>query len=621
MSASSNAGIPKLQDVLKTYWGYDSFLPLQQESMSCVLEGRDSVVVLPTGGGKSLCYQAPAMCREGLTVVVSPLIALMKDQVDGLNGNGVPAACINSSLSHQEKREVAEGVRSGVIRLLYVAPERLVMPSMLTFLVNETNVTMFAIDEAHCISSWGHDFRPEFRQLQILKETFPGIGIHAFTATASQRVQEDIARQLHLDEPRFLVGSFDRPNLTYRVQRRDNRLRQIRQVVDRHPREAGIIYCISRADVERTAQSLAEAGYRARPYHAGLEDDVRHRNQDAFLREDCDIIVATIAFGMGIDKSNVRYVIHAGMPKSLENYQQESGRAGRDGLEAECVLFYSGNDFHVWKAIVEGSDVNARESALRSLSAMYEFCGSVTCRHRSVIAYFGQELEGDSCNACDVCLEELAVVDDAQTIAQKVLSCVVRLEQRYGAEYTAQVLCGSRDQRILQAGHDTLSTWGLLVDEGKRSTRDWIEQLVEQGALARVGEYNTLQVTEQGRKVLRGESVPRLLKPKPAGRASQSEPSIAPNRGSWEGVDRELFDVLRDVRNEKARDRGIPAYMVFNDAALRDMAARKPATLDAFLEVKGVGKKKCHDYGEEFVGRIVAHCDSAGLRADVSTEG
>jgi len=606
-----------LREVLKTYWGYDSFKPLQERAMQCVLEEHDSVVVLPTGGGKSLCFQAPAMCREGLAVVVSPLISLMKDQVDALRECGVPAACLNSSLSVDERRSVADDIRAGTLKLLYVAPERLVQERTLEFL-QSANVSLLAIDEAHCISEWGHDFRPEYRRMGMLREVFPSVGIHAYTATATEKVRGDIAVQLGLREPAMLVGSFDRPNLTYRVVRRSDRLKQIRTVLDRHPGESGIIYSISRRSVDDISTTLTTLGYKALPYHAGLNGDVRRRNQDAFITDRAEIIVATVAFGMGIDKSNVRYVIHAGMPKSIENYQQESGRAGRDGLEAECVLLHSGADFQLWKRMLDDKEEPARTGELRSLAAMADFCGGVTCRHRGLLNHFGQDLQTESCNACDVCLCDLELADEPLIIGQKILSCVVRLQQRFGGDYTANVLVGSKEKRILESGHDRLSTYGLLAEQGKRSVRDWIEQLVGQKFLEKQGEYNQLQVTESGRLLLRGEVVPRLLKQKSAAKSRRDRRSASgPAEESWEGVDRELFERLRTLRTEKATDRGVPAYVVFGDAALRDMARRRPSTREGFLEARGVGEKKCAEYGEEFLAVIADHCQASQITMDI----
>jgi len=591
--------IQQLRDVLKTHWGYDGFLPLQQEAMQCVLEDRDSVVVLPTGGGKSLCFQAPAVVRSGVGLVVSPLISLMKDQVDGLNAAGVPAACLNSSMEPDARRRVFEDLEAGNLKLLYIAPERLVQPGMLDTLA-ASNVSLVAIDEAHCISQWGHDFRPEYRQLKLLKERLPGIAIHAYTATATIQVREDMIQELELSDPEVLVGSFDRPNLSYKIMLRDGGTDQMATIMDRHRDESGIIYCISRRDVEKTSEELNRRGYQTRPYHAGMTDEERRDNQDAFIGERVDTIVATVAFGMGIDKSNVRYVIHAAMPKSLEGYQQETGRAGRDGLEAECCLLYTGGDYGRWRAILDGSDSEPTEGAWQSLQAMQDFAGGVVCRHVALVEYFGQSLDSDNCGACDVCLGELDQVEDPLVIGQKILSSVIRQEQRFGADYTVKVLRGSSEQRILDNRHDQLSTYGLLADEDVRAVRGWVEQLVAQGFLAKVGEYNVLILTESGRQLLAGEVTPRLLKPARVARARKSRA----HDDSWEGVDRDLFERLRELRRELADEKSVPAYVVFGDASLRDMARQRPATPAEFLEVHGVGQKKAADYGEVFLAAI-----------------
>lgn len=602
-----------LLGVLKQYWGYESFLPLQAEAMQCALSGRDSVVVLPTGGGKSLCFQAPAVCLEGLAVVVSPLISLMKDQVDALVTCGVPAACVNSTMSTGQRRQVADEIRAGRLRLLYVAPEKLLQPRTLEFL-RSVNVSLVAIDEAHCISEWGHDFRPEYRELVMLKEVFPDAGIHAYTATATEKVRADIAASLKLNAPEILVGSFDRPNLTYRVERRHDRLGQVLEVIGRHGGESGIVYCIRRRDVDELTESLVENGIRAVPYHAGLADEERRRNQEAFVEEQAETIVATVAFGMGIDKSNVRYVVHAGMPKSLESYQQESGRAGRDGLEAECCLLYTGGDFGTWRRMLAELEGDTYRGALNSLGAMYDFCTGVVCRHRALVAYFGEEYADRPCHACDVCLGDLDLVDNPLTIGQKILSCVVRLEQKFGGDYTAMVLAGSEEQRIKQNGHDRLSTWGVLQEESRKNIRGWIEQLVGQGYLEKAGEYNVLHVSETGRMLLRGEATPRLLKP--AVKKSKSRSTFADD--SWEGVDRGLFEELRLLRRVMAEAQDVPAYVIFGDASLRDMARRRPSSPESFLEVKGVGEKKCADYGESFLACITEYCRQRDLPTDVN---
>ena len=596
--------IRDIEKALSKYWGYDSFLPLQKEAMAAAVGGRDSIVVLPTGGGKSLCYQAPAVTLPGLSVVVAPLISLMKDQVDALTECGVPAARLDSTLSYEERDHITAQVRAGALKLLYVSPERLMMGGFLQML-RGVELSMVAVDEAHCVSMWGHDFRPEYRQLGMLKDVLPALPIHAYTATATQEVRDDIAVQLRMDNPEVLVGSFDRPNLIYKVERRRDRLAQVRKVLDRHLHESGLIYCIRRADVDSLCAALSRHGYSALPYHAGMSDVERKRNQDAFTTEQVDIIVATVAFGMGIDKSNVRYVIHTGMPKSLEHYQQESGRAGRDGLEAECCLFYSGGDYGVWSAILRNGEPEATDIALAKLNDMYAYATGVTCRHRAIVGYFGQNLDGDDCGACDACLGEVDCADDALEIGRKILSCVLRLHEQFGGEYVALVLTGSREQRILKNTHDQLSTYGLLSEHPKRAVRDWVEQMVGQGCLRRVGEYNVLKMTERGLRVLKGEETPRLLKPpeKKAAKSARRRASRA-SAESWQGVDRGLFEALRELRRDIAAHRNVPAYVVFGDAALRDMARRKPRTPGEFLACHGVGRTKLRKHGAKFLAAV-----------------
>ena len=601
----------ELHSALQRYWGYSSFRPLQQEAMDCVLQHRDSVVVLPTGGGKSLCFQVPAVCMPGVALVVSPLISLMQDQVETLRECGVAAAYVNSTLSMSEKRIVADQLRRNELRLLYVSPERLMAERTLSFL-QTLPISLIAIDEAHCISAWGHDFRPEYRELRVLRDKFPQIGVHAYTATASPRVRQDIAEQLGLKQPQFLVGSFDRRNLIYRVVRRSQGFQHVLQVLERHRGEAGIVYCITRRDVETTCRALCEIGYRALSYHAGMTDQERQRNQQAFMDEQCDVIVATVAFGMGIDKPNVRFVVHNGMPKSLEHYQQESGRAGRDGLEAECVLIYSGKDLMTWKRILEDSEV-AVEGAQDSLESIWQYCTGVTCRHRELVRHFGQDLHEARCQACDVCLSELDVVEDAQVISQKILSCVVRLNQQYGADYTAKVLIGSVESIIVERGHRELSTFGLLSHERKETIRDWIEQLVGQEFLRKEGEYNVLQLTDAGRKLLKGQASVQLLRPV----RKASERRAAPVMDSWDGVDRGLFDDLRVLRRTEAVSRNLAPYMVFDDATLREFARRRPSSLTALHAIRGVGEKKLKEFGELFLQRILMYSRSNQLPLDV----
>ena len=602
-----------LQAALKKYWGYESFRPLQAESMKCVLEDRDSLVVLPTGGGKSLCYQVPAICRDGIAVVVSPLIALMKDQVDGLKTSGVPAAFINSTQSAREQREIVQEIEHNRLRLLYISPERLVQEKTVTFLHN-CNLSFIAIDEAHCISEWGHDFRQDYRKLNLLREQFPKIGLHAFTATATNQVRADIARQLQLRDPEVLIGSFHRSNLIYRTERKDNTLAQIREIMDRHPRESGIIYCGSRKDTESISEQLNALNYRTLPYHAGMDDGARSRHQEAFIGESVETIVATIAFGMGIDKSNVRYVIHVGMPKSLESYQQESGRGGRDGLQAECCLLYSAGEYVRWKKMIEEATEGNKVASMKSLQAMSQYCSGVVCRHRQLVEYFSQEFDKPNCGACDVCMGELNLVADPLIIGQKILSSVFRQGQNFGGEYTSLVLKGSKDERIIRNGHDQLSTYGLLADHPQTTIRQWIEQCVAQGFLDRVGEYGLLEVTPRGRQLLKGEVAPMLLRPieKDTRKKSRDAKVVA----SWEGVDRDLFDDLRLLRHDLAIEASVPAYVVFTDETLRELSSIRPSSLNSMRQIRGVGEKRLADYGDEFVKAIVDYGERTKVPLD-----
>ncbi|MGH9387660.1 MAG: RecQ family ATP-dependent DNA helicase, partial [Vicinamibacterales bacterium] len=559
-------------DILERYWGYTSFRPLQREAMQTVLDGRDSLLVLPTGGGKSICFQAPALARDGLAIVVSPLISLMKDQVDTLEGNGVPAACYNSALPSDRRAEVARGVREGRYRLLYVAPERLVGEGSDGFLglVGSRPLSFLAIDEAHCISQWGHDFRPEYRQLAQLRDRWPDVSLHAYTATATARVRRDIVSQLQLRNAVELVGSFDRPNLVYRVLARSTLKRQILDVLERHRGEAGIIYCPSRREVDALAQWLQDAGWRARPYHAGLDDEQRHRHQDAFLNEEIDIVVATVAFGMGIDRSDVRFVIHAGAPQSLEHYQQESGRAGRDGLEAECVLITSAADFLKWRMMLEknGELSDARRLLMRD---MERYAASVGCRHKRLVGYFGEAFDKEDCGACDYCLGELEAVPDSVTVARKVLSGVARVGQRFGAAHVTNVLRGSDSEQVRSRGHHELSVFGLMKDATIDELRGYLDQLLAHGLLQQAGdEYPVLQLTSAGVALLKDPSAEPDLS---LARQKRPERDRWPRRSrieaeSWDGVDRAVFERLRALRLSLARRRGVPPYVIFHDTTL-----------------------------------------------------
>jgi ATP-dependent DNA helicase RecQ len=607
-------------DILSTvhrYWGYSELRPLQAEAITAGLEQRDSLVVMPTGGGKSLCYQVPAELARRTDIVVSPLISLMKDQVDGLRECGYPAAALYSGMTPEEVRRIEEQIVAGRFRLVFVAPERLLSPRFLQF-IERLNVRAFAIDEAHCISHWGHDFRPEYRQLAELKSRFAHTSIHAYTATATERVRADIAAQLRLNNPVLLVGTFDRPNLIYRVMPRVDARAQTLEVLRRHPGKAAIVYCISRNDTEAMAAFLQANRLRASYYHAGMEADERRRTQDAFASEEIDVVAATVAFGMGIDRSDVRCVIHAAMPKSVEHYQQETGRAGRDGLAAECVLLYSAADVLRWESLIQKSAVDAKEpaeviaAARELLDHMRRLCTAVYCRHRKLSEYFGQNYANPNCEACDVCLNEVEGLADATITAQKILSCVARAGERFGAEHIVDVLLGANTERVRRWRHAELSTYGLMKGTDRKTLANMLYQLIDDGLLERTAdERPVLRLNAASREVLRGTRAVRLLQPKTKVRKTRFD------QMSWESVDTGLFETLRNLRREIANQRNVPAYVLFSDSTLRDMARLRPSSPGALLGVRGVGERKLADLGERFLEEIKNYCHAKRLPLDV----
>lgn len=603
--AERRHSLSEIIEVVKAYWGFDQLRPLQEEAIRAGLEGRDSLVVLPTGGGKSLCYQVPPLLEDRTDVVVSPLISLMKDQVDALQACGYPAVALHSGMSRDRQKQAAAFLNSGQCRLVLVSPERLLTPSFLNFL-ERRGIRSFAIDEAHCISHWGHDFRPEYRRLAELKERFPEASIHAYTATATERVRQDVATQLRLADPQMLVGRFDRPNLIYRIIPRQKLRSQVIGALDRHRDQAVIIYCVSRAETERLAGFLQGQGFRAAFYHAGMEPAERRFTQDQFTSERLDVIVATVAFGMGIDRSDVRCVMHAAMPKSIEHYQQETGRAGRDGLEAECILFHSPADVLRWKGLIEKShrDMDglqeAETAALLLLEHMRRYCAPGKCRHKTLSEYFGQSLDSENCKACDVCLGENADLVDGTVEAQKILSCVARVQQRFGVGHVVDVLRAAETAQIKNLGHDRLSTYGLLKELSRAALINRVYQLVDQELLERTdGEYPILRLNDNSWDVLRGNRQVWMI-PTRTKKAKRTEKE----KVLWTGVDRDLFENLRGLRTRIARERGVPPYVIFSDASLRDMAARRPANRMQFLEVHGVGDKKLSDLGPLFLEEI-----------------
>jgi len=602
--------VDPLLETVKKYWDYDALRPLQREAMTAALEGRDSLVVLPTGGGKSLCYQAPALLSDKLTVVVSPLISLMKDQVDRLLTHCVEAAFINSSLESADKSRVQAGIARGQYKLIFVAPERFAAGGF-DRVLRLGKVGAFAIDEAHCISHWGHDFRVDYREMGRLKKEFPEASVHAFTATATPRVREDIVEQLGLKDPQVLVGDFFRPNLSYRCVKRSDAEEDVVEEVKKRPGQAGIVYCIRRSDVDDIARRLKREKVKAAPYHAGMDDEDRTRTQDRFAAAEVDVVVATVAFGMGIDRSDIRYVLHAAMPKSLEHYQQETGRAGRDGKPADCILFHSGQDYQMWNSIISKNESGDLETKQKMLSEMYNYATSARCRHRRLVEYFGQRWERTKCEACDVCAGGLGALPDSTDLAKTVLTGVVRTNQRYGPAYVAEVLAGERTERVVERGHDALDVFGLLPGKPKNILISWLHQLHDQGALQVEGEYGVLRLTALGVNILKGVQPAMLYGTAPSskspGKRPRRETQDTSNAGEGTPLDADgkaLFEHLRALRRDIADENGVPAFMVFSDKTLRAMARQRPTTKGEMLKVHGVGFAKLESFGDKFMKEI-----------------
>jgi len=639
---------------LKRYFGYTSFRPLQEQIIRDSLSGRDVFALLPTGGGKSLCFQLPALLRPGLTVVISPLIALMKDQVDALHDSGVPATYLNSTLSAEEARSRFRNLHAGELKLLFIAPERLMGGTLLDDLIR-WGVSCVAVDEAHCISEWGHDFRPEYRQLSVLRKRLPHVPYMALTATATERVRADIIRQLELRQPSLYVASFNRPNLSYRVQPKSQAQKQLVDFIAQRRRESGIVYCASRATTESLANKLVLSGIRALPYHAGLPHDERERNQDAFLRDEDRVICATIAFGMGINKPNVRYVVHYDLPKNIEGYYQETGRAGRDGLPSECLLLYSPADVaKQLRFIEEKSDETERRVAREQLQQMVHYAESSLCRRVTLLGYFGEIYPSPSgtgpssaaeasdlddgedllceagCGACDNCLTPREQFDGTLP-AQKLLSCVVRIRQKSGFDvglnHVIAVLLGSDHGKLRQHGHDMLSTFGIGKEHHRLAWAAMARELVRLGLLRQSPErFNTVGITEEGLAALRDRRVLMLTRPLQGstkraeatasgataeGRHGTDRPAMSVGRTSGKRrriggaldipCDEELFEKLRALRKTLADKKGVPPYIVFGDATLRLMALHKPRDAAGLLAISGVGERKLADYGQDFL--------------------
>jgi ATP-dependent DNA helicase RecQ len=602
---------------LKRHFGFEAFRPLQEEIVRDVLAGRDVFALLPTGGGKSLCFQLPAVMRAGLTVVVSPLIALMKDQVDSLASAGVPATFLNSALDGAETRRRLRGLHHGSYRLLYLAPERLGLAHVMRDLT-QWNVTRFAIDEAHCISEWGHDFRPEYRRLAELRRAFPEVPVLALTATATERVRREIVASLELREPALYVASFNRPNLHYRVSPKTNTFASLLAFVRERSKDSGIVYAASRRQAETLAQKLTDARIPALPYHAGLEGSERTYNQERFRRDDVRVICATIAFGMGIDKPNVRYVVHYDLPKSLESYYQETGRAGRDGLAADCMLFFSASDAAKLRGFLDEKEERERALALEALRLMTHYAESAECRRAVLLRHFGETLAEGACTGCDNCLAPRATFDGTQA-AQKFLSTVVRVRQAsgfsVGLNHLADVLAGRDTEKVRAWYHDSLSTFGIGKDVARSHWLAIGRELVRLGLLRQTdGLRSVLELTDTGRKTLLERRSVQLTAAAPPPVASRKGTRAhMPQSASAAGAvatDETLFDELRALRKRLADARDVPAYVIFPDTTLRAMARDVPRNATELRRISGVGDKKLQDYGDAFLAALAAYASA-----------
>lgn len=590
--------------VLQDTFGYANFRPNQQGIIDDLIAGKDSFVLMPTGGGKSLCYQIPALVRDGVAIVVSPLIALMKDQVDALQASGVAAEYYNSSLSSEHAKRVLAKLHNHELDLLYIAPERLLSSDFLARLA-DINITLFAIDEAHCVSQWGHDFRPEYQRLSMLREHFPQIPLIALTATADEQTRQDIVKVLGLQHAKHYVSSFDRPNIRYTVFEKHKPFEQLTQFMEKYKGVAGIVYALSRKRVEEVANKLKEHGVRAAAYHAGLSSDIRAGVQEAFLRDEIDVVVATVAFGMGIDKPNIRFVAHYDLPKNIEGYYQETGRAGRDGLPAEALLLSGAQDMVTSRRFIEQGNNEAQKRIENyKLNAMISFSEATICRRKVLLNYFAEERKED-CGNCDICLNPPELFDATQD-AQKALSCVYRLQQGFGMKYVIDVLRGASHERILNRQHDKLSTYGIGAEYSQEQWSAIFRQLIHRGLLIQdVSNYSVLKLTSSARPILRGEQRLELAKPKLRDKAKSKVKKSA--KYADIKYDEDLFEKLRVLRKRLADDLDVPPYIVFGDATLVGMAQLKPQTEAAMLDVSGIGHVKLERFGKDFLSVIQGH--------------
>ena len=597
---------PPLLPLLKQYFGFATFRPLQEEIIRDALAGKDVFALLPTGGGKSLCFQLPALARDGLTVVISPLIALMKDQVDSMQAAGVAATYLNSSLTPEESRVRLRGLHNGEFRLLYVAPERLLLSGFLSDL-QRWNVNLIAVDEAHCVSEWGHDFRPEYRQLAQLRSLFPKVPMMALTATATERVRVDIVEQLHLNEPAIYVASFNRPNLNYRVLPKAGPYDQTLEYVRSRRNESGIVYCQSRKSAESVAERLREDGVKAAPYHAGMQANDRGLNQEQFLRDEVKVICATIAFGMGINKPNVRFVIHYDLPKNVEGYYQETGRAGRDGLPSECLLLFSAGDVVKLNTFIDEKPEAEKQIAREQLQRMVHYAESAECRRASLLEYFGEIFPHENCGACDNCLYPRETYDGT-VAAQKFLSCIYRIREHgvFGLwlNHIVEVLTGADTEKVRSWGHTKLSTYGIGKEHSRQEWAAIGRELLRIGLVRQdTTQFNSFEITPEGRTWLKERKPIQLTKPM----------KVAPAKVSHAGeitCDEALFEKLRVLRKRLADERSVPPYIIFSDVALRQMARIYPVSEGEFVRISGVGERKLAEFGKTFMGEVASYLET-----------
>lgn len=604
-----------IEDILRDTFGYSSFWPLQTKAIEAALSKRDTLVVMPTGGGKSLCYQIPALAQEGLAIVISPLIALMKDQVDALKGYGVVAAYWNSTLSSEELSALMEALHQGVVKLLYVSPERFNREDFLAF-ISELPISLFAIDEAHCISDWGHDFRPEYRALQVIKQRFSNIPCMALTATATKKVSDDICSSLKLKDPEKVLGSFDRKNLYYEIRKKEDTYGQILRYLNSEDRGAGIIYCLSRKNVEELSAKLQEDGFSALPYHAGLSTQVRNTNHEKFLRDGVQIIVATIAFGMGIDKPNIRFVIHNNLPKNIESYYQETGRAGRDGLPSECILFYSFRDRIVLQSFIDKiENMTERSHSKTKLDELVKFVSQRRCRRIALLEYFGENYPKKTCPSCDICNKKDLEKSDATEISYKILSAIIRLKESCGTLMLVDVLRGAKTKKVYAWGAEKLTVYGIAAELSAQYIKRLLDELIHENyASIEEAELPILKVTDKGRQALfNREKISLSIIP-------EESPTKDIQRKKEMDYNEDLFLLLKSKRSALAAKENVPPYVIFSDRSLQEMAYYIPQTKEQFLAISGVGDHKLRKYGRIYLEIIEKFANENSLESIEKTD-